>query len=176
MVVALGALDLHAHEDPRDLAGHLHGLGLIGQGEADGPVLVVPAGRRDHFRGDLVPRLVGLELLGQPVLEHVEPDPDGFSLVAWNLTTSRQYLAQFRAQSGLLSRLSISRARLSCERSRTNAMNCSGVGGLPIRSKYIRRTNSTSVVIGAGSTLGSFLTSGSARPGGRAPPRSSSEA
>ena len=51
----------------------------------------------------------------------------------------------------------MSRARLSCERSRTKARNCSGVGGLPIRSKYTRRTNSTSVVMGAGSTLGSFL-------------------
>ena len=73
VVVALGALDLHAHEDPRYLAGHFHGLSLIGQGEGDGPVLVVLAAGRDHSRDDLVPRFIGLELFGEPVLEHVEP-------------------------------------------------------------------------------------------------------
>ena len=75
VVVALGALDLHAHEDPRHLAGHLHRLSLVGQREGDGPVLVVAAGGRDHPRDDLVPGCVGLELLGQPVLERVEPHP-----------------------------------------------------------------------------------------------------
>ncbi len=73
VVVALGALDLHAHEDPRYLAGHFHGLSLVGQRERDGPVLVVLAGGRDHSRDDFVPRFIGLKLLGEPVLEHVEP-------------------------------------------------------------------------------------------------------
>ncbi len=74
MVVALGALDLHAHEDARDLAGHLHGLGLVGQRKATAPfsslrpvAVIMPATISSHGR-------VGLELLGQPVLERVESD------------------------------------------------------------------------------------------------------
>ena len=51
------------------------------------------------------------------------------SLVAWNAITSRQYLAQLRAYSGLASRASISWARLSLARSRTKSWTCSGVGG-----------------------------------------------
>ena len=90
MVVALGALDLHAHEDPRDLAGHLDGLGLVRQRECDGAVLVVAAGGRDHPRDDLIPRRVGLELLGQPVFEHVEPHPVQVFVGGVELITSRQ--------------------------------------------------------------------------------------
>ena len=71
VVVALGALDLHAEEDPRDLAGHLHGLGLVRQREADRAVLVDAAGGGDHRRGDLVPGCVLLELLSQPVFQEV---------------------------------------------------------------------------------------------------------
>ncbi len=72
--MALSALDLHPQEDPRDLAGHLHRLGVVGQREGHRAVLVVAAGRRDHPCGDLVPRPVRPELLGQPVHQLVEPD------------------------------------------------------------------------------------------------------
>ena len=119
VVVALGALDLDAEEDPRDLAGQLHGLGLVGQREADRAVLVDPAGGRDHRRGDLVPRPVLLELLGEPVFQDVVPHCWIAWLVAWNRITSRQYRAQLRAYSGLSSRASVSRARLSLDRSLT---------------------------------------------------------
>ena len=75
MVVTLGALDLNAHENPRDLTGHLDGPGLVGQRERHGAVLVVAAGGRDHARDDRVPGRVRLQLLGEPVFKRVKPDP-----------------------------------------------------------------------------------------------------
>ena len=72
VVVALGALDLDSHEDPRNLAGHLDGLGLICQGKRDGAVFVVTPCRRHHSRDNLIPGRVGLQSLRQPVLEGIE--------------------------------------------------------------------------------------------------------
>ena len=83
--MALGALDLDPQENSRDLAGHLHRPCFVGQGECDGPVLVVAAGGRDQPRDDLIPGRVGLELLGQPVLERVEPH-SGRVFVRWSET------------------------------------------------------------------------------------------
>ena len=69
MVVALGALDLHAEEDARDLARHLDRLGLVRQREIDRAVLVVATGGGDQVRRHGVPRPVRGELLGEPRLE-----------------------------------------------------------------------------------------------------------
>src|SRR5262245_38128961 len=71
--------------------------------------------------------------------------------------TSRQYRAQLRAYSGLPRRRSIKWDRLSFDRSFTNSITSSGEGGVPARSKWILRTNSTSDMSGAGSTLGFVL-------------------
>ncbi len=67
VVMALGALDLLAQEQPRGPRGQRHGLGLhVGQDEVHGPVLFVRAGRRDQVMDDLVPGPFRAELLPEP--------------------------------------------------------------------------------------------------------------
>ena len=71
VVVALGALDLHAQEDPRDLAGHLDRPGAAwARAKLTAPFssLRPVAGDQSAWRSR--PRGVLGELLGQPVLEH----------------------------------------------------------------------------------------------------------
>ena len=124
VVMALGALDLHAEEDPRDLTGHLHGLGLVCQGEADRAVLVDAAGGRDERRGDLVPGHVLLELFSQPVFQDVVPhlldrlvggvEPDHVAPVSGPVAGIFGALEQNISQP----------ARLSLDRSLTNARTC----------------------------------------------------
>ena len=48
VVVALGALDLHTHEDPRNLSRHLDRPGFVRQGKGDGTILVITTGGRDQ--------------------------------------------------------------------------------------------------------------------------------
>src|SRR5205807_10127791 len=83
VVVALGALDLNAEEDPRRLGGPF--VGGVGAGVADQEkelaVLVrlvrteLPVGR-DHGAGDLVPPGIVLQLAGHPLIEGTsEPPP-----------------------------------------------------------------------------------------------------
>ena len=154
VVVALGALDLHAEEDPRDLAGQLDGLGLVGQGEADRAVLVDPAGGRDHRRGDLVPGPVLLELLGQPVFQGVVPHLDRVLVGGVEPDHVAPVPRPVAGELGTLQQRVDQPARLSLVLSLTKKRTCPGVGGAPARSRCTRRTNSTSLVSGAGSTLG----------------------
>ncbi len=70
MVVALGALDLLAQEQPGRLRGERHRAELeVGQDVVDGAVLLVGAGRGDQLMDDLVPGPIGAELLAQPVVQ-----------------------------------------------------------------------------------------------------------
>ena len=67
VVVALGALDLLAEEQPRRPRGQRNGVEFeVGQDVIDRPVLLVRAGRRDQLMDDLVPGPIGRELLSQP--------------------------------------------------------------------------------------------------------------
>ena len=90
MVVTLGTLDLHPHEDPRDLAGHLDGPGLVRQRECHGAVLVVAAGGRDHPRDDRIPGVLACSRLASQSSSASNRTRFRFSLVAWNAITSRQ--------------------------------------------------------------------------------------
>ena len=140
VVVALGALDLHAQEDPRDLARHLDRLGLVRQREVDRPVLVVATGGGDQVRRHLVPRPVRGELLGEPRLERRIADlvpvlvrrvvEDHVAPVARPVGGIIRALQQVRRSA---------RHACPCPCSRTNARTCSGVGSLPVTSRETRR-------------------------------------
>ena len=81
----------------------------------------------------------------------------GFSLVAWNMTTSRQYLAQLRAYSGLLSKVSISRgACLWTGRAGTTRPDRAWADARSRRNKSGARIRRRSSDV-AGSTFGLFL-------------------
>ena len=66
MVVALGALNLNAQENPRDFGGGVVGIGRLGHDQRRGAVLAHVAGRRDDRFGDLVPVLVPIQGIGHP--------------------------------------------------------------------------------------------------------------
>jgi hypothetical protein len=74
MVVALGALKLNTEEQPADGIVDLVG-GLIGQEEGDGSVLVLRAGRGNQLVDHLVPRLVAVEALLQPLAHGIGLEP-----------------------------------------------------------------------------------------------------
>src|SRR5262249_55663789 len=65
MIVAIGTLDLDAQEDSRDFGRDFRRLAELGSDESGGAVLANVAGRRDEGRGELVPRCVLIELLGE---------------------------------------------------------------------------------------------------------------
>ena len=136
VVVALGALDLDAHEDPRDLAGHLDGPGLVRQRERDGPVLVVAAGGGDHAGDDRIPGRVGLQPLGDPIFERVESDPVQVFVGGVETDHVAPVVGPVAGVfGGARASVSISRERLSLAWSRRNDSTWTGVGGWPITSK-----------------------------------------
>ena len=100
----------------------------------------------------------------------------GFSLVEWNMTTSRQYLAQLRAYSGLLSKVIDQPGALVLGAVAQERLEPVGRGGPARRGRSkCGGRYSTSVVKVAGSTLGLFLVRYWAISG-RAPPKSGSAA
>ena len=67
VVVALGALDLDAEENPRHLGGGLLGAAVLGEDDRPGAMLAdIPLGG-DELARDLVPAGARVELLGQPI-------------------------------------------------------------------------------------------------------------
>ena len=65
MIVALGTLDLNAHKDPRHFGGDVGGFTHLCH---DDGRLAMFGGRprcRDHFAGDVAPRLTCVKLIGQ---------------------------------------------------------------------------------------------------------------
>ena len=75
MVVALGALDLLAEEEPGRPRGQRDRVELeVGQDVIDRPVLLVRARGRDQVVDDLVPGPIGGELLAQPAPERTAID------------------------------------------------------------------------------------------------------